>query len=755
MKQLFHIRVRSSVRACVVAGLCAAVVFVAGMSARQAWDGDPLAPLANPVVNAADTTEHDTQSTTAIVLGSGSNVITTFTNSAVNDGSNKHMTGWSRSANGGTAWADGGALPASTNGDGGSPMLARDNTTARLYLSTKAFSGSGVQMFRSNDNAATWAAPVEAMPGFGGGDVLDHPWTAVDNFPGTGQGNVYVVARNTPGGGGGSLASGVYFSKSIDGGTVFTKLPAPLSSSGTGPNVVVGPDHAVYVFWWINLAPAVIRFVKSTNFGTSFGLITTAATLTGNGVNGDLGLGGGFRTNSFPSVAVNPLNGDLYVVYNDKNGSDKGDIFIVGSADGGTTWDPPALINNDGPYVANRDQFMPSATFTPDGRRLLVTWYDRRSDGSNSLIEKWGVIATLSAITHLDRNPGPNFRISTGSWPVVIGQDTFVAADYMGDYDTATADNSFFYVTWGDNRLSNTGTAPLPHANQPDVRFAKIPVSGAPPSFDVDRDLQSDRTIFRPSTGFWYSALSNGGGTATAWGTTNDVDVMADYDGDGKADIAVFRPSTGIWYIVQSSNGAVRTVPWGTNGDIPFAGDVTGDGKADLFVWRPSNGTWYINISSGGTFSAVWGASGDIPLFGDFNYELNPDLTVFRPSTGTWYTLTVTSQGAIPTAFAWGTSGDIPVRGDFDGDRLTDYTVFRPTTGQWFVNKSTGGTIVVTWGTSGDIPVSGDWDGDGKSDFTVWRPSTGAWYTQFATGGSAVAAWGTTGDVPTGRTPGT
>jgi hypothetical protein len=41
----------------------------------------------------------------------------------------------------------------------------------------------------------------------------------------------------------------------------------------------------------------------------------------------------------------------------------------------------------------------------------------------------------------------------------------------MGDYDQAVADNNYFYTTWGDNRLSDAF-----HANQPDVRFTKIPV---------------------------------------------------------------------------------------------------------------------------------------------------------------------------------------------------------------------------------------------------------------------------------------
>jgi hypothetical protein len=46
----------------------------------------------------------------------------------------------------------------------------------------------------------------------------------------------------------------------------------------------------------------------------------------------------------------------------------------------------------------------------------------------------------------------------------------------MGDYDQAVADNNYFYTTWGDNRLANPNYAP--HVNQPDVRFARIPVTG-------------------------------------------------------------------------------------------------------------------------------------------------------------------------------------------------------------------------------------------------------------------------------------
>src|SRR5207253_3685802 len=68
---------------------------------------------------------------------------------------------------------------------------------------------------------------------------------------------------------------------------------------------------------------------------------------------------------------------------------------------------------------------------------------------------------------------GSNFRITDVSFPAVVGQDSLINSSYMGDYDVAVADNGAFYLTWGDNRLSDAA-----HAHQPDVRFAKIPLAG-------------------------------------------------------------------------------------------------------------------------------------------------------------------------------------------------------------------------------------------------------------------------------------
>jgi hypothetical protein len=107
-------------------------------------------------------------------------------------------------------------------------------------------------------------------------------------------------------------------------------------------------------------------------------------------------------------------------------------------------------------------------------------WYDRRLDPANNLIDRFGAIGAVSGHTVTF---GANFRITDVSFPPAFTywdgsawhiQDPVIRPGYMGDYDQAVADNTYFYTTWGDNRLSDAI-----HANQPDVRFAKIPVDWA------------------------------------------------------------------------------------------------------------------------------------------------------------------------------------------------------------------------------------------------------------------------------------
>jgi hypothetical protein len=450
-------------------------------SAPEGTAADALSAIAedsNVLVNnlGEDHTAADTQSeTTLVVFGPGG--VNNSVCSGFNDSGsivffpNNKFTGFSQSTNGGATFTDEGVLPTNAFGDVGDPVLARSGSTGKIFFSTLQFTGAGVRVFPSADGCSTFGAPVQGAPGKSG--FQDKEWIAVDNFPGSGQGNVYLVERDFGAG------NGIFFYRSTNDGVTFGPSGGTLIASGAANNVqgafvAVGPDHTVFVFYFDQSSPQAIRMLKSTDQGLTFGAKVTVATLATTATNGNLVLGGGFRTNAFPQAAVNPVNGNIYVVFNNRGaGADKADIFLTQSTNSGATWSAPVRVNDDS---GTNDQWQPTLAVSPDGTKLFSSWYDRRLDPANSLIDVFGVIADISDGTITFE---PNFRITDTSFPVVVNQDPQIAFGYMGDYDQSVADQNFFYVTWGDNRLPNPNFPA--HTHQPDVRFAKFLVFAGSP----------------------------------------------------------------------------------------------------------------------------------------------------------------------------------------------------------------------------------------------------------------------------------
>jgi hypothetical protein len=224
-------------------------------------------------------------------------------------------------------------------------------------------------LFRSDDNFATFVGPsVNAAPGRG---LLDKEWLAVDNFPGSGQGNVYHIVH-----GGADI---VMFRSTDHGDSFGPNGGVVIANDGRfnvqGGWVAVGPDHTVYAMWFDQSTglgqPAFIKMRKSTDQGQTFDPPVTVAALETRGINGDLGLVGiragtstpaPFRSNALAQLVVNPTNGDLYVTYDDVAPGERPNVYFRQSTDGGATWSDAVRVNDN---TTATDSWQPAIAVTP------------------------------------------------------------------------------------------------------------------------------------------------------------------------------------------------------------------------------------------------------------------------------------------------------------------------------------------------------------------------------------------------------
>jgi FG-GAP-like repeat len=388
-------------------------------------------------------------------------------------------------------------------------------------------------------------------------------------------------------------------------------------------------------------------------------------------------------------------------------------------------------------------------------RPAIGMWFIRQSTTSftTSASFRWGLSTDIAVPADYDGDGKADlavFRPATGTW--YISQST-------------TNDTTSVSFQWGLSADSPTPNGPIAYAMAAAAsRGAVSARANLARASDLDGDGRSDLTVYRPSTGTWFTLRSSGNYATTAvftLGVSTDLPVTGDFDGDGKTDVAVFTPATGTWSILRSSSGIIQ-YQWGLNGDVPVPGDYDGDGRPDVAVYRAASGTWYIRQSSSNFTAFVtfqWGLMGDVPVPGDYDGDGVTDLAAYRPSTGEWFIRLSTTAYVTSATFQWGIAGDVTVPGDYDGDGKTDVAIYRPSTGVWYIRQSSANystSAAFQWGVTGDVAVPGDYDGDGKTDVAVYRPSTGVWLvlrssTSFTT--SASYQWGAIGDVPILKRP--
>jgi hypothetical protein len=265
----------------------------------------------------------------------------------------------------------------------------------------------------------------------------DKEWLAVDNSnnPET-SGNVYVSWTRFDG-----SSNMILVSRSTDHGQTWLS-PVQISDAWQngavqGSQVAVGPSGEVYVAYEVFLAGNRRQhfLVKSTDGGKTFAP-STAITPPFN----EIRFNSTYRKNSFPSLAVSPANGHVYIVYSDEPNSTAGaEVEFVVSRDGGATFSSPATLN----HPAQGNQFMPALAVNNTGT-IYVGWFDTRNNGSNT--------SAYDVYTSRSMDDGASFTASERVTPISIDAG---AATFIGDYMGIVAGGGFVHPVWTSGGLNN------------------------------------------------------------------------------------------------------------------------------------------------------------------------------------------------------------------------------------------------------------------------------------------------------------
>lgn len=276
----------------------------------------------------------------------------------------------------------------------------------------------------------------------------------------------------------------VQISRSVDQGLTWSP-PLTISRDVSalklnhGVNLQTGPDGEVYAIWSIyDDWPAdetAIGFSKSIDGGAIF---TPSTRIISNlkGIRMS-GTAKNMRVSAFPCMTVDlsmgPNRGTIYIVWSNigvpgiNTGSDI-DLYLIKSTDEGETWSSPTKVNQDQAGLG-KQHYLPWITCDPVTGGLCVIYYDDRN------------LPPVKAETYVScsydgGNNWTDIKVSDYSFtPMPISG---LAYNYFGDYIGIQSRNMKVYPTWTDNHayggLAMTYVSPFdlgPNPGQPWVMY--------------------------------------------------------------------------------------------------------------------------------------------------------------------------------------------------------------------------------------------------------------------------------------------
>lgn len=527
-----------------------------------------------------------------------------------------HGSGYFLSTDGAQQWN--GSVNGPDQDNMGDPATAI-GADGRMYIGSIS-ANYGQVVAWSADNGAGWhEVTVSSVPS-PGNDILDKNHLWIDNSESSAwKGNVYDAWSCFVSG---SLnENDIELSRSVNGGLNWT-TPLNLStnvnagSHNQGVNLKTGPDGEVYAVWSIYDSwpsdESAIGFARSVNGGSMF----PPATRIIDNIRGirTTGTTKAMRVNSFPCMAVDlsdgPYRGYLYVVWANigtpgiNTGTDI-DVYMIKSADNGTTWSAPMKVNQSVPG-AGKNRFFPWITCDPDNGNLAVVYYDDRNTDATSC-ETWVSYSYDAGETWED------MKVSDISF--TPGPIAGLAPEYFGDYLGITSKNMKVYPVWTDNR-SGTAMAYVspvdlgPAPGQPYVMYHQA---------EVTPITKSDRTGMNFGDSLWLTLTLKNVGDQPSLNTMAYLSCSSSY--------IIITDSTENYG--DMNPGEIRQI---ANGFSFKVSDTIPDGLRPRFDIRATDGTgtWYSHFTLEAHAPAlkIIGLSINDTAGGNHNGRLDPGETV-------------------------------------------------------------------------------------------------------------------------------
>ncbi len=241
----------------------------------------------------------------------------------------------------------------------------------------------GAQWITGNGGQALEQVPNASS--FQLGHIEDKQWVAVNHYPGNKfQDHVYSTWDIVDGNVGSTVKLRLAVSR--DRGLTFSTAKTIVSASvdqlrDQFSQPAVDPSGDLYVAY-TNIGTkstvADMFVTRSSDDGKTFTTPVQAASGRIIGVGSVRDTNTTFRDGiNFAFAASQDFPGHLYLAYNDFDGTQY-NVYLVQSTDGGQTWSPKTLVNDDIGSGNVADHFQPAVAAGPRGA-VAVAFYDRRA----------------------------------------------------------------------------------------------------------------------------------------------------------------------------------------------------------------------------------------------------------------------------------------------------------------------------------------------------------------------------------------